>query len=52
MLGEKMRELQEEVSSIKRRVDSPSHMVGQDGEDSVVICEVNEPGTILVDSIC
>ena len=53
MLGEKMRELQEEVSSIKLRVDSPSRLVGRDGEeDGVVICEINEPGTILVDSIC
>ena len=52
ILRETMREIQEEISSIKRQVDSSSRMVNQNSEDCVDICEVNKSGTILIDSIC
>ena len=46
-----MREVQEEISSTKRPVDSSSRMVDQNGEDGFHICEVNKSGTILIDSV-
>ena len=47
-----MREIQEEISSIKRQVNSSSRMVDQNGEDGFDICEGNKSGAIHIDSIC